>query len=416
MDANVEYLLKLLHSVLYDEPVPKMGPKVDWDSLITAAGMGEVITLLYKKLNELTGEDRPDEEKLHWLRDYSMTRGMQKLQNYAMLSFVLKKAEERNIQVIVFKGPILGNLYPEPMMRASCDIDVYVEPKDLKAMEDLLLELDFIKNEEHSKEVVPVYLYQNRMMLEVHCCLYEDYTGKRIELLKKMNLTNPDKLVHMNVCGMELATLGYEEQLIFLLFHLIKHISYSGCSLKTIIDIVLYVNAYVDQIDKEDFWKKMKLLNYDNFCRTLFSIGCYYFGMTQNIFIDGSYSENVAKTTMLHLYETGILKASSKGKEEDRRAASIAYQSLQGKEDKKISKFRMWKKTFFPSSKDLSFRYMYARKHPTLVWIAWLHRVLNNVTVRFMSKNNEHVNMMEDMQLANRKLSLLKELDLMKKD
>lgn len=416
MDVNVEYLLRLLHSILYDQPVPQMEDKVDWDALITAAGMGEVVTLLYKKLNQLTGENRPDEVKLQWLRDYSMARGMQKLQNYALLSQVLKKAEEQNIQVIVFKGPVLGNLYPEPMMRASCDIDIYVEPKDLKNMEQLLLGFGFVKNEEHSKDVVPVYLYGTMLMLEVHCCLYEDYTGKRIELLKNMNLTNPHRLVKMNVYGMDVTTLGYEEHLIFLLFHLIKHISYSGCSLKTIIDIVLYVNAYVDRIDKEDFWNKMKQLNYDNFCRTLFSIGCYYFDMTQEIFIDGSYSENVAKTTMLHLYETGILKANSKRKEEDRRAASIAYQSLQGKEDKKVSKFRMWKKTFFPSSKDLSFRYMYARKHPFLVWIAWIHRAFNNVTVRFMSKNNEHVNMMEDIQLANRKLSLLKELDLMKKD
>ncbi len=416
MDVNVEYLLRLLHSVLYDEPVPEMGKEVDWDGLITAAGMGEVVTLLYKKLNELTGENRPAEAKLQWLRDYSMTRGMRRLQNYALLAQVLNKAEERKIQVIVFKGPILGNLYPEPMLRASCDIDIYVEPKDLGAMEQLLVEFGFAKNEEHSKDVVPVYLYGTMMMLEVHCCLYEDYTGKRIELLKKMDLTNSNKLVKMNVCGMDVTTLGYEEHLIFLMFHLIKHISYSGCSLKTIIDIVLYINAYVDKIDKEDFWKKMKQLNYDNFCRTLFSIGCYYFDMTKDIFIDGSYSENVAKTTMLHLYETGILKASSKGKEEDRRAASIAYQSLQGKEDKKISKFRMWKKTFFPSSKDLSFRYMYARKHPSLVWIAWIHRAFNNVSVRFMSKNDEQVNMVNDIKLANRKLSLLKELDLMKKD
>ena len=416
MDVNVEYLLRLLHSVLYDEPVPEMGNEVDWDGLISAAGMGEVVTLLYKKLNQLTGENRPDEAKLQWLRNYSMMRGMQRLQSYALFSDVLKRAEEQSIQVIVFKGPVLGNLYPEPMMRSSCDIDIYVEPKDLKSMEQLLVEFGFKKNEEHSKDVVPVYLYEKMLMLEVHCCLYEDYTGKRIDLLNKMDLTNPNKLIKMNVSGMEITTLGYEEHLIFLLFHLIKHISYSGCSLKTIIDIVLYINAYIDKIAKEDFWKKMKQLNYDNFCRTLFSIGCYYFGMTQEIFIDGSYSESVAKTTMLHLYDTGILKVSAKGKEEDRRAASIAYQSLQGKEDKEISKLRMWKKTFFPSSKDLSFRYMYARKHPSLVWIAWIHRAFNNISVRFISKNDAHVNMMEDIQLANRKLSLLKELDLMKKD
>ena len=151
MDVNVEYLLRLLHSVLYDEPVPEMGNEVDWDGLISAAGMGEVVTLLYKKLNQLTGENRPDEAKLQWLRNYSMMRGMQRLQSYALFSDVLKRAEEQSIQVIVFKGPVLGNLYPEPMMRSSCDIDIYVEPKDLKSMEQLLVEFGFKKNEEHSK-------------------------------------------------------------------------------------------------------------------------------------------------------------------------------------------------------------------------------------------------------------------------
>ena len=59
---------------------------------------------------------------------------------------------------------------------------------------------------------------------------------------------------------------------------------------------------------------------------------------------------------------------------------------------------------------------MYARKHPTLVWAAWIHRAFNNLTVRFGHKDDERISMMEDMKLANQKLSLLKELDLMRKD
>ena len=416
MDANVDYLLKLLHSILYDEPAPEMNEEVEWNKLMMAAGMGEVTPLLYSKLSQVKGEYAPTSEQLAALQNYSISIGMRKLQTYGLLARVLSEAKERGIQVIIFKGPVLAMLYPEPMLRPSCDVDLYVDPKDLPETEKLLLELGFTKNEEHSKKEVPVYVYAKRLMIEAHCCLFEDHTGKRIEQLKEMDLVNQEHLVQLSACGLEVTTLGYEEHLVFLVFHLVKHIGYSGCSLKTILDIVLFVNAYAKFIDKEAFWQKMKLLSYDNFCRTLFSIGCYYFGMTKEIFIDNSYSESIAETTMRHMYETGILKASSASKAEDRRAASIAYQSMQGKEDKKVGKLRMWKKTFFPSSKDLSFRYMYARKHPTLVWAAWIHRAFNNLTVRFGHKDDERISMMEDMKLANQKLSLLKELDLMRKD
>ena len=49
MDANVDYLLKLLHSILYDEPAPEMNEEVEWNKLMMAAGMGEVTPLLYSK-------------------------------------------------------------------------------------------------------------------------------------------------------------------------------------------------------------------------------------------------------------------------------------------------------------------------------------------------------------------------------
>ena len=415
MDCNLEYLFQTLDSVLHDKPVPQPPADIDWERYFTAASAGEVIFLLYNKLDELQGQERPPQDRMQWLKYYSMQSGMKRLQCYDLLAKLLNAAEKRGIRVLVFKGPVLANLYPQPMMRNSCDMDIYVDPKDLPELERLMVELGYVKNQEHSKDCVPVYMYEKILLVEAHCRLYEDYEGKRIDMLESMDLTRQDHQVSMEVCGLPVTTLGYEEHLIFLMFHLIKHISYNGCSLKTIIDIVLYVNAYLEQIDLKSFWSRMKQLGYDTFCRTLFSIGCYYFGMRQDIFIDDSYSENIAVGTMEHLYATGILKYTLVKQEEDRRAASIAFQSLQGKEDKKVGTFRMWVKTFFPSSKDLSFRYMYARKHPSLVWVAWIHRAFNNLTIRFLSKEHTQ-DMVGDMRLAKQKLALLKELDLMHKD
>lgn len=416
MNANIEYALELLHSVLYDEPTPVPDENTKWFDILSVLGMGEVFTIVHKKIKELPEEKQPEPGLMKWLQMQCNQMVFEKLCLYDAVTKIIKEAEQRGIQVIVFKGPTLGELYPEPMLRISCDIDLYVEPAKLKEFEQILVEYKFTKNEAHSKETVPVYVFADKFMIEAHCCLFEDHEGPRVDLLKAMDLTNEHRLIKTRACGMEVTTLGYEDHLVFLMFHLIKHVGYSGCSLKTIIDIALFVNAYHDKINKASFWEKMKLLSYDNFARTLFSICVFYFGMTEEIFIDDSYSENVAKSSLERMYETGILKADDVNRKEDRRASSIVYQSIHGKEDKKISKFRMWCKTMFPSHKDLSFRYMYARRHPSLVWLAWIHRAFNQVSVRFIKDKQAVANVSEDMKLANQKLALLKDLDLMNKD
>ena len=415
MEEHIEYLFQLLNSVLYDKPVPKWNKKIDWKKVCKAAHFGEVLSILYNKMNQIEGDNAPSEEMLNFIKNYSLRMGTKKIQSYKKYSEVLEEAKNRGIKVITFKGPLLAMLYPEPFLRCSCDMDLYVEPKDLSRMEQLLKDMGFKKNEEHSKACVPVYIYENLLLIEAHSCLWEDYKGKTIDKLEAMQLLSPDTLLHVNACGVAVLTLGYEEHLIFLIFHLIKHVAYNGCSIKTIIDIVLYVNTYIDKISKNHFWEKMQHLGYDTFCRTLFSIGCCYLGMTKDIFIDDSYSEVVAETTLKKMYDTYILKASL-GDEEERIAASIAYQSYHKCEGKKVGKLHMFMKALFPSSKDLSFRYMYARKHPSLVWIAWIHRAFNQISYRMRKDKQEQVNMLGNVKLANQKLTLLGEMGLMEKE
>lgn len=415
MEENIQYLLMLLDSVINDKRTPIPPKNIDWDKVWTAARAGEVATLLYNKVNQLHGEHRPHEEILNTIRYYAVQCGSMNLQKYEKLYQVLEEGKKRKIPIIVFKGPVLGELYPEPMLRNSCDVDLYVKPEELQKMENLLQDMGFRKYEEHSKKYVPVYCFENLLVIEAHCRLWEDYESKTIDKLEQMNLQNPETLVHTTACGLSVTTLGYEEHLVFLMFHLIKHISYNGCSLKTITDIVLYINNYIQYIQKKSFWKKMEDLGYDTFCRTLFSIGCRYFGLTKEIFQDDSYSETMAEQMMEKMYGTYILKADF-GDEGERIAASIAFQSYNHREGKKVGKFRMIQKTLFPSAKDLSFRYMYARQHTSLVWIAWIHRAFNQLGTRLTHKKEGQVDMVRNVKLANQKLGLLREMKLMEKD
>ena len=71
MEEHIEYLFQLLNSVLYDKPVPKWNKKIDWKKVCTAAHFGEVLSILYNKMNQIEGDNAPSEEMLNFIKNYS---------------------------------------------------------------------------------------------------------------------------------------------------------------------------------------------------------------------------------------------------------------------------------------------------------------------------------------------------------
>ncbi len=152
MEIHVEYLLKVLDCYIWDKPVVLPPKDIDWDQFAKAAGAGEVLLQIYKKLNELPEEHKPPVQLMEELRAVSTYKGLKKIEQYSFFSKILQEAKKRGIAVVLFKGPILADLYPEPFLRNSSDMDVYVSPEQLPMFESLLLEMGMIKNEKHSKE------------------------------------------------------------------------------------------------------------------------------------------------------------------------------------------------------------------------------------------------------------------------
>ena len=94
------------------ENLSKSAKKIDWETIFAAAGAGEVLTILYKKVQELPLEQQPDTEKMDWLKKLSIQIGIRKLQSYDLLEQVLQEAKKQKIKLMILKGPILSALYP----------------------------------------------------------------------------------------------------------------------------------------------------------------------------------------------------------------------------------------------------------------------------------------------------------------
>lgn len=97
---------------------------------------------------------------------------------YERLNYELKQVcealEKAQIPFLPLKGSVIRKYYPEPWMRTSCDIDVLVHEKDLRAAVSYLVEnLKYTEHEQNSHDISLFSPSGNH--IELHYDLVEDH-------------------------------------------------------------------------------------------------------------------------------------------------------------------------------------------------------------------------------------------------
>lgn len=330
---------------------------------------------------------------------------------YNALRKVLASAREKNITMILFKGCVLADLYPQYSMRTSSDTDIYVYPKDREKSRALLEELGYQEMKDHSKPMVPVFYHrESRHVIELHYCLWEDYEGSQMELLEELQLDSQESLITLNVCGgMEVTTLGLEEHLIYQIFHVVKHFVLQGIGVRYITDLTLYINKYGSMISWESFWRKIKKLGYETFCIGLFTLGIEYFAMDAAC-MQGRrcLPESVAEELLVDLLNKGKIMEE---KEAGWQILGIMTPYLEGKKKYEESSWKRNFKVMFPEREALSEDYAYAKKHKILLLAAWIHRGVKFAMKR-LTQRKQWYSMGEKLDIVNHRLRLMRELEL----
>ena len=146
---------------------------------------------------------------------------------------VCKTLDEAGIPYILLKGAVIRNLYPEPWMRTSCDIDVLVKETDVDRAAELLIKtLGYKQGEKPSFHDVPLYSVSG-MHIELHFNINET-----IEEIDRVLMRVWDYAVPVSKNASE-HVLTKE----FFIYHFVAHASYhfvnGGCGLRTIFDLWL---------------------------------------------------------------------------------------------------------------------------------------------------------------------------------
>lgn len=188
---------------------------------------------------------------------------------------IISMLRENGLQAVLLKGADIARLYPNPEYRVSGDTDILIRPGDESKVSSFLENHGYSvsprsKNDHHFKAVHPA-----GGLMEVHVRLYSRNTQKYI--LGDEQLYN-EPYVKAKIEGYEVLTLGINDGLMYLTAHYIKHLVNEGGGVRQMLDLLLYMRRYNDEIDWERYNEVLKKLKYDVIIDVIKTIGAQYWG------------------------------------------------------------------------------------------------------------------------------------------
>lgn len=382
----------------------------DWSELFLLLRRGKLQGVTYKTIASLPETKDAPEQFLSAWKATVFQNGMKQLSATQEVRSVLQHATEQGLTPVLFKGLVLAALYPEPSMRFSSDADIFIPADQRPAMEQLLISLGYTIVPEASKDHVPVYRIdkENRhLTIELHDCLWEDYTGTQANILESLNLTAPNSLVTLSPFGFPIVTLGHTEHLIYQIFHIAKHFALEGLRLRFLTDLTLFINTYKDAIDFNHFKKAMEQLGYLSFCDAIFRICNRYLALTDCALISPAQSDPLNEP----LLEDIILA----GKVNDYKIYTWASTDMlvsyfmRNKQASSDLKYKL--EIFFPMPSALKDKFSYAKKCPLLLPIAWIHRFFSALRYSILCKK-QNQSASDILSNAEYRLALMKSVGL----
>ncbi len=189
---------------------------------------------------------------------------------------VITKFEEEKIKYALIKGDTLSSLYRFPALRVSGDIDVLIDIENEVRVLQIMSECGFSYSPRSKSSNHTVCVHPLIGIVEVHISLYYDFIAS--EWFKGIDVQEEFRKIKLSD-GNECYTLSINDGYVYLLLHTIKHFLSNGLTVKQILDVVLYAEKYIEQIDFIRVNEELRKLKYINFAECIFYIAAKYFGV-----------------------------------------------------------------------------------------------------------------------------------------
>ena len=310
------------------------------------------------------------------LKQKAAITGITQSRHISGLSTVLNKINERNIPVIVLKGLVVREFYPQPDQRSMNDADILVHEGDVEKVKQLLIDMGYVYLEDHKASHHIALVHHKYPFIELHWNLFKrDGFSNELEHYERLIWK---RAIKVNVGEAEVLSLSYEDLALHLCMHMAAHLVATGFGVRQLCDFVLLVEHKGDEIDWNSFIMKARMYGFEKFSEIMFLLCNKLFNMEvpKEINIKVVNNKKYVSALLNEIFEAGV-----HGKKEmaNQFATQVAFNFQDKDSNATLGAINRYFRFIFPKIDDMSDKYSYAKKVKILTPIAWIHHLFAGV-------------------------------------
>lgn len=384
MDKDTVYFISLLSAFINGQD-PQQEGDVNWEKVYRLSTVHAVSGIAYLIAKKLKGAYPLDNVLLNQMKKEFKATLVKSVKQEAEIERIIEKLIGDRIPHAFMKGFVVKNYYPVKEMRTMGDIDFLIKPEDRLKTHSMMLELGYEAGQIEGE----VWDYTlGTVHLEIHTQIMYRNIANGVDYVSYFSDTWGHVRRKVNGYTYELTE---EYHFLFLLVHIAKHFDGSGCGIRMIMDIAMYLIYYKDRLNWNYIEDEIEKLQLVQFSETIFSL-C-------NLWFSVEFPEKLPRLEE-HFYRDlshYILSAGTFGfYQRNSHARKLRIEYTNEKETSQVlSIIRMYRKTCFPSYEKMSKikKYSFLRKRPILLPVAWIDRAYRSIIV----KGNRSLGMLVDI-------------------
>lgn len=372
MNNAQKQFVDILSAGIRGKAADKIYDNVDWDEVIDLANKHKVEGIIYLALRKSNLISKVGENRINLLKQKAAITGIGQSRHISGLSIVFNKIIEENIPVIVLKGLVVRDFYPQPDQRTMSDADILVHKDDVEKVKNLLIDMGYIFLEDHKASHHIALVHHRYPMIEVHWNLFKrDGFSNELEHYERLIWK---RAIKVNVGEAEVLSLSYEDLALHLCMHMAAHLAATGFGVRQLCDLVVLVEKKGEEIDWNSFIMKARMYGFEKFSLIMFLLCKELFQMEIPKELEIKYVNNKKYVAALidEIFEAGV-----HGKKEmaNQFATQVAFNFEDKDSNPTLGAIKRYFRFIFPRIDDMSDKYSYAKKIKILAPIAWIHHL-----------------------------------------
>lgn len=313
---------------------------------------------------------------------------------------IIEEFHNRNIPLVSFKGYCLKQFYPVKELRTMGDLDFLVRKEDVQRAGECLRELGF----QETPHGALVWNYERNV---VHLEMHNQISQNVLLNGHDYNRYFRHAMEHTQQWG-DCRCFTPLYHLIYLFYHLAKHLNSTGAGIRMIMDFAVYLRHYEDRISFESLWRELEKLHLDGLAKGVFMLCNQWFDC--KVVLPQKLPEDVMMQLEEYIVSGGIFGfAVRKG------ADTVLRKGFQNSRADSGFRYRLHllRVYFFPGKEALLYRAPRLEKQGYLLPFYWILRWFQGIFLR--GKNSVRTIrqlICKDSKNARKEFDLLKKLGL----